>query len=291
MSSLASALSEMLMEDVMRLSGRSIRQIRPFATGHGADIYLVDLDDGRRVIVKRARVSSMSLDIEGWMLKFLAEHSKLPVPEVYCAEKSLLIMDYIPDSGRFDRAVEEDAARHLAALHSIKGGRFGLDRDTAIGPLRQPNEQIGDWRDFFRDFRLMYMARQGMEEGSLPSVLLEGIEKLSGRLDRWIGQNEVPRLIHGDVWSGNILTAPGRVAAFIDPAIYYADPEIELAFIDMLGTFSNRFFKIYSEISGIKDGYEERRDIYALYPLLVHARIYGGAYIEKADSIVRRLVG
>ncbi len=291
MSTQNSSISSVLTGDITRLSGRSIRQIRVFATGHGTDIFLADLDDGRRVIVKRAKLNSVPLDMEGWMLKTLAEKSTLPVPFVYCAEKSLLILDYIPDCGRSGHSIDEDAAMHIAALHAVKGGRFGLDRDTSIGPLRQPNDQVGDWLSFYRDFRLMYMARQGLEDGSLPSILVAGIEKLAARLDQWIGQDSTPRLIHGDLWSGNVLTAPDRVNAFIDPALYYADPEVELAFIDLFGTFGERFFRRYSEIAGIRDGFAERKEIYALYPLLVHARIYGGAYIEKADRIVRRLVG
>ncbi len=34
----------------------------------------------------------------------------------------------------------------------------------------------------------------------------------------------------------------GKIAAFLDPAIYYADPEIELAFIKLLNTFDIGFF-------------------------------------------------
>jgi fructosamine-3-kinase len=94
------------------------------------------------------------------------------------------------------------------------------------------------------------------------------------------------------MWSGNVLTSSHKVNAFIDPAIYYADPEIELAFISLFATFGDRFFKRYAELHGIRDGFfEVRKDIYALYPLLVHARLFGGAYLEKIGQIVGRLVG
>ncbi|NTV46698.1 MAG: fructosamine kinase family protein [Chlorobiales bacterium] len=31
-----------------------------------------------------------------------------------------------------------------------------------------------------------------------------------------------------------------------------------------------------------------RRDIYNLYPLLVHTRLFGGHYLHSAESILRR---
>jgi fructosamine-3-kinase len=93
--------------------------------------------------------------------------------------------------------------------------------------------------------------------------------------------------VHGDVWGGNILCGNGRVAAFLDPAIYYADPEVELAFIRLLNTFSDSFFARYSEISPIRPGFfEERAHIYSLYPLLVHTRLFGTSYARKAQKIL-----
>ncbi|NTV46695.1 MAG: fructosamine kinase, partial [Chlorobiales bacterium] len=81
----------------------------------------------------------------------------------------------------------------------------------------------------------------------------------------------------------------GKIAAFIDPAIYYAHPEIELAFITLFSTFGRHFFDAYNERSGIRRGFfEERRDIYNLYPLLVHTRLFGGHYLHSAESILSR---
>src|SRR5204862_404033 len=96
-----------------------------------------------------------------------------------------------------------------------------------------------------------------------------------------------PTLIHGDVWSGNILSMNGKIRAFLDPAIYYADPEIELAFIRVLNTFGTDFFTRYNDLNPIKPGFfEERADIYSLYPLLVHARLFGTSYARKAQRIL-----
>lgn len=81
------------------------------------------------------------------------------------------------------------------------------------------------------------------------------------------------------MWTTNILAQGDRITGFIDPAIYYGHPEVELAFITLFGTFEQPFFDHYHEIRPISTGFfEERCDLYNLYPLLVHTRLFGGSY-------------
>jgi fructosamine-3-kinase len=115
------------------------------------------------------------------------------------------------------------------------------------------------------------------------------LERFCGRLERYIDAPAAPSLVHGDLWGGNILVKAGRIAAFLDPAIYYADAEIELAFTTLFGTFGEAFFERYRERRAIAPGFfEARRDIYNLYPLLVHTRLFGGHYAASVDGILRR---
>ena len=99
-----------------------------------------------------------------------------------------------------------------------------------------------------------------------------------------------PALIHGDMWGGNILCRDGRVAAFIDPAIYHAEPEIELAFATLFATFGTPFFERYRDIRPIAPGFfEERPALYNLYPLLVHVRLFGGHYVASVEATLSQL--
>jgi fructosamine-3-kinase len=119
--------------------------------------------------------------------------------------------------------------------------------------------------------------------------VLGRVETLAGRLDRWISDDARPSLIHGDMWSGNVLTKNGRIAGFVDPAIYYADAEIELAFATLFTTFGDAFFARYSELRPLRSGFfEERRDLYNLYPLLVHVRLFGGGYVGSVERTLAR---
>ena len=88
-----------------------------------------------------------------------------------------------------------------------------------------------------------------------------------------------------------MLTRNSRIAAFVDPAIYFADPEIELAFSTLFGTFGTAFFGRYQEIRPLAPGFfEVRRDLYNLYPLLVHTRLFGGGYADSVARTIERFV-
>jgi fructosamine-3-kinase len=133
------------------------------------------------------------------------------------------------------------------------------------------------------------MAQQGAAINQLPLAYLGRIDDLCARLGEWLREPSEPSLIHGDVWTTNVLARNGRITAFLDPAIYYANLEIELAFITLFGTFGDAFFQQYHELRPIADGFfEERRDLYNLYPLLVHVRLFGGSYLRAVDDTLRR---
>jgi fructosamine-3-kinase len=261
---------------------------------HGGCIALVarlDLADGRSVVEKRSRPGDASdLWLEGWMLRYLADRSALPVPEVLETSPERLVMSYVPhDIGGPSAAAEIDAAARLAALHGVRGQRFGLERDTLIGPLPQSNGELDSWVDFFRERRLLAMTRLADRAGRLPDGFAARLARLAEKLDGLLEEPVAPALLHGDVWSGNLLFRDGRVAAFIDPAIYFGHPEIELAFTSLFGPFGATFYNAYAERAGIAPGFfEARAELYNLYPLLVHAHLFGAGYLPPIDRTLRR---
>jgi len=247
------------------------------------EVYRVDLADGQRLVAKTGDKGS-GLSIEGAMLQSLRRLSQLPVPDVLHAQDTLLLMQFIATSGGIDASAQAHAAELLASLHNVRGDAFGFDADTAIGGLHQPNPKTSRWLDFFAQHRLLYMGREALNAGRLPHRVMDRIEVLASKLDRWIEEPEFPSLLHGDMWTGNVLCHKGRIAGFIDPAVYYGDAEIELAFSTLFGTFGEPFFARYSERRPLRAGFfEERRDLYNLYPLLVHVRLFGGSYVGSVE--------
>ncbi len=270
--------------------GRAPLAATPLGGGCVGEVYRLDMAGGERLVAKLAAGSGPGLALEGWMLSYLAQHSSLPVPAVVHAADGLLVIDWIDGPDRLDAAAEGHAAELVAALHGVTADRFGLERDTLIGGLHQPNRRSASWLEFFRDHRLLYMAGEALAVGRLPTRTMARIEALASRLDRFIDEPPAPALLHGDLWTGNVLVRGGRIAGFIDPAIYYGDPEMDLAFSTLFGTFNRPFFDRYAEIAGLREGFfEVRRDICNLYPLLVHVRLFGGSYLASVDGVLRRL--
>lgn len=271
-------------------AGAPVRRMHALGGGCVGEVYRAELTDGRSVAVKVADPATGRLQVEGAMLDDLARLSHLPVPRNLYATPELLVMSWIEnDGGGLGRTAQEHAAELLAALHDVTADRFGYERDTLIGGLNQPNGWMPSWRDFFRARRLVHMAREAHDTGRLPKALMARIDRLAERLDRWIGDDAPPSLIHGDMWGGNVLTKEGRIAGFVDPAIYYADAEIELAFSTLFGTFGEPFFRRYGELRPLRPGFfEERRDLYNLYPLLVHVRLFGGSYVGSVERTLAK---
>ena len=280
---------KILAEGVEGALGERLRSARPMGGGCIGEVYKVELDDGTPLVAKVDSDGESHLEREAYMLSYLREKSELPVPEVYHGSKTLLLMEFVEGSSRFSEGAERHAAQLLAALHGITADAYGHERDTLIGSLDQPNPPTDDWVDFFREQRLLYLARVANEAGRLPAEYLRRVERLAERLEDLIGEPNPPALIHGDVWSANVLAKGDRITAFLDPALYYADPEIELAFISLFNSFGDAFLRRYAEIRSIdRRFFEARRDLYNLYPLLVHVYFFGGGYLDSVRSTLGR---
>ena len=272
---------------VAEICGAAPLQMTPLFGGCIAEVYRLDFAERAPLVAKVARQGGLA--IEGFMLDYLAQHTDLPVPATRHVSDTLLLMDFVESSAARSVKAEEDAAERLAALHAVSAEAFGFERDTVIGALPQPNPWTTGWCAFYRDQRLLLMGRIARESGRLPAATHRDLERFCARLEDFIDPPPAPGLVHGDVWSGNVLYGEKQIAAFIDPAIYFADPEVEIAYIELLSTFGPAFHRRYRALRPLRPGYAEgRRDIYNLFPLLVHTRIVGGAYAQMVQDILDR---
>jgi fructosamine-3-kinase len=267
--------------------GSGVMACERLGGGSVAVVWRATLANGCSIVVK----CGSGLALEAWMLQWLARETAAPVPDVLHAEDDLLAMAYVDaEPGLDGPGAEAHLAAIVAALHEKRGARFGFERNTPIGGLPQPNAETESWTEFFRDRRLLFMAHEAMTVGRLPLALMTRIERLAARLERFLPTDAAPSLVHGDLWHGNVLSRGGRVLALIDPALYFADPEVELAFMTLFGSVGEKFFAAYAERRPLAPGFfEERRGLYNLYPLLVHVRLFGGAYVGQVAASLARL--
>lgn len=282
-------LSEALREKIRARLGAEPGKLRAMSGGDVGEVYGLEAG-GERYAVKVDRAESGALAVEGRMLDYLERHTELPAPRALAYDAGFVLMTWV--EGGSGGGADVHAADLLATLHNLSADAYGFDFDTVIGGLHQPNPWMPRWLDFFAEQRVLEMARQAFDAGNLPSELLRRAERLAGRLGQWLDEPDQPGLVHGDIWGGNVMGSGGRITGFIDPALYFADPEVELAFITLFSTFGDAFFRRYAERRGLSPHFwEVKRDLYNLYPLLVHARLFGGGYVNQAGGILRRFAG
>lgn len=270
---------------------------KPLATGFGVEGHKIWLDDGRVGAVKfnfskPKDKPSDEFRLEAFMLATLG-NSGWPVPEIWASDEHCLVMQWLENDGnRLEASAEFTVGQNLAELHGCRGdprARFGFDRPTPIGPIAQPNTECATWIAFFKERRLMHMASLAKANGRLPEEMFDRLELLAQKLGDYLAEPEHPSLIHGDIWGGNVIVNEGQLVGYIDPAIYYAHFEIELAFTQMFGTFGPEFFKGYESITPLDPAFfEVRLEIYNLYPTLVHVNLFGSSYLAPIENTLSR---
>lgn len=278
--------------ELCEILGESPKRLEALHGGCVGEVYLVELPDERRYVAKVDTSGEGRLDVEGWMLEYLGSRAGVPVPEVRHSSPELLVMQWMPGQTGCKRGAEDHAAELLLRIHSVRGMRFGLERDTLIGGLHQDNTESDSWLEFFAERRVLPMARRAHELGRIGKRSIRQAERLAAGLSKWLVEPDQPRLLHGDLWSGNVISDGIQVTALIDPALYYGHPEVELAFITLFRTFGNRFFDVYRQGAAIDEDFlEARRHIYNVYPLLVHSVLFDSGYSEDVKNLLDRFVG
>ena len=226
-------------------------------------------------------------------LKLLATAGAVPVPEPIAwgkvQGKHYFLMEFI-DSAPKTRDYWKTFGHDLALLHlQNTAASYGLDHDNYIGKLPQPNRAHENWIDFFIENRLEFQLKLAMDNGLVSGSFIDRYRKFYEKLPDLLPVDR-PALLHGDLWSGNVMTGSDGRACIIDPAVYYGHREIELAFTQMFGSFPGDFYAAYRETYPLEPGYEERVDIYNIYPHMTHTNLFGPSYLGGVEQVLRRYV-
>ena len=216
-------------------------------------------------------------------LKLLSSCKSIYIPKVISQNSNHLLMEYL-ESDNYTNKLWEKFGRSIANLHQISNECFGLEYNNYIGSLIQENDKKEKWIDFFINKRIIPQLKLG----DFNTDTLRKFDKLFINIET-ILHEESPSLLHGDLWNGNFLFNKERIVLF-DPAVYFGNREMDIAMTKLFGGFNNRFYNAYNEVFPLKRGWQERIDIYNLYPLLVHVNLFGGSYYSQLKNIVKRFI-
>ena len=181
--------------------------------------------------------------------------------------------------------------RCLAQLHqATRSKRVGWHETNFLGASEQINAPEDHWPRFVRDYRIEPQVRWAIAGGHLSDSQAEMFWRLLEKLPQWFDDDAATSLLHGDLWSGNVLKLTDGRIALIDPAVYYGTPEAEWGMMRLFGGFGASCESAYHTVIPKTDDWDIRVDVFVLYHLLNHLNLFGGGYREPCLSLCRRLM-
>jgi fructosamine-3-kinase len=284
-------VSELLVDGVRRLLDAEVAATRPVGGGCISDVQRIELADGTVVFAKSGRgLPPGLLDAEVTGLRWLAAAGPgaVRVPAVLAHDAEVLVLEWI-EPGAPTASTAAALGTGLAALHAAGAPAFGADRDGFIGSLAQRNTPpTDDWPGFWFTRRIEPLVRQARDRGHLAAAAVPLVDQLGARLAAIAGPPEPPARLHGDLWSGNVLTGAGGAPWIVDPAAYGGHREVDLAMLHLFGRPDTATMEAYHEATPLADGWRERLGLWQLEPLLTHTVMFGGAYGAQALQVLRR---
>ena len=251
------------------------------------------LSDGARTVFVKLSEAAHGLDqfeTELAGLRLLSERAGILTPSavgIVAVEGGVILVLEAVEA--VERSAHEwrDLGRTLARIHQVKGECCGLERQGYFGPLYQDNRPMPDWLSFYIERRLWPRLIGAIDSGHMPAEVIRQVEKFITRISGLDIPEVQPCLLHGDAQQNNYISSRQGTLA-IDPAVYYGNPEIDLAYIDYFQPVPQEVFAGYQEICPLDPGFGERRDLWRAAAYLAAVEVEGKAHLEKLSQAIRK---
>jgi fructosamine-3-kinase len=284
-----------------------LAEVRPLNGGCISSTVSLGFVDGRKAVCKISphRVDRSYVN-EAHQLKLISELG-LPTPRVYAAKIgslddpfSYILMDFVEginlhrarqicSADEYDQ-IQIKLAEMMLAMHERAGEHYSR---AEIEPEPRP---FNSWPVFYREV-FDSICSEALHLSTLPVKYRKQIGKIHDRLERLLAHDDVPRLVHWDIWSTNILVNKAengnwKIAALLDPCCKFAHFEAEIAYMTLFQTSTPVFMKAYQSRRKLSTDYHKvRKPIYQLYFLLNHLLLFGSEYARGVMAAVDRLAG
>ena len=274
---------------VEQVLGTAVVATSPVAGGDICTSTRVRISDGTSALVKtRAGAPEGFFEAEARGLRWLAEPEVIDVADVLAVEQDCLVLRWI-EPARPTAETASALGRSLARLHAAGADRFGADEDGFIASLPLPNKTAPTWPEFYATRRVLPYLKVAADRGNVEPADVRAIERLVGRITGLCGPEEPPARLHGDLWSGNVVWSSEH-GTLIDPAAHGGHRETDLAMLALFGLpHLQRLLDAYTDEHPLADGWQQRQPLHQLFPLLVHAALFGGHYGHRAAEAAARL--
>jgi len=263
----------------------------PLPGGDSCVAELFTLDGGEMVFAKSLQDAPAGLfAAEAAGLAWIAAAEAIPTPEVIAVSDELLLLEWVPRGEPGPQSAERFGA-DLARLHLSGAPVFGAPWAGYIGRLPMDNQPVasGTWSEFFAVRRIEPYLRLALGAGHISAEDAQAVSALLSRLDALGVPPEPPSRLHGDLWSGNVHWAADGQVFLIDPAAHGGHRESDLAMLARFGApYLDRILAAYAEAAPLGSGWPERVGLHQLFPVLVHAVMFGGSYGAQAGALARR---
>ncbi|MBN2005733.1 MAG: aminoglycoside phosphotransferase family protein [Anaerolineae bacterium] len=254
--------------------------------GFFSTAYRLDLADGRSWVLKASppsnvRVLRYEYDVmaaEVAAMRLLRERTSLPIPEIYCYDDSRALLDnefflmeclkgeplhkirkdLAPEA---QQQINRQVGEYLREINAIEGPAFGY--------LSPKAPRFANWREAFAAM-LDAVLQDGEDMGvELPLTYTE-CRDLARQHYAALDEVREPRLVHWDLWDGNIFfdTATRSITGIIDhERALWGDPlmEVNFAGYDPSGDFAAGYGRTVLDTQPQRT----RRTLYNLYLFLI----------------------
>jgi protein-ribulosamine 3-kinase len=251
------------------------------------------LSDGDYSVFVKLSEAKHGLDqfqVELAGLQILNERSGILIPtpiDIVSVDNGvILVLEAVQSVERTPNHWRE-IGRSLARIHQVKGNICGFERQGYFGPLYQDNRPIRDWLTFFIERRLWPRFMGAIDSGHLPTAMIRQIEKLIMRLPDLCIPEVQPTLLHGDAQQNNFISTT-LGAMVIDPAVYFGNPEMDLAYMDYFQAVPEDVFSGYREILPIDSGFGGRRDLWRVPGYLAVIEVEGSSFLPLLAAAVKK---